>query len=165
MELNPANGGTVYLFAGGTGILPFLDFLDYLLKKAIFTVANQKSKSLNRFFNENYETTFDKSFQVVLFASFATFEDFSGYNIIKKLYEISKEENLKLFDMVIRMGKGSKVTDIPTTDGMFDSEFARKYIDNTKLSRVYICGPPVMNKSVPKALRKIGISNSRIVIV
>jgi hypothetical protein len=30
--------GNVVVFAGGTGIFPFLDFLDWLLKKTLVTV-------------------------------------------------------------------------------------------------------------------------------
>lgn len=31
MDLNEETSGTIYLFAGGTGILPFMDFLFYML--------------------------------------------------------------------------------------------------------------------------------------
>jgi hypothetical protein len=29
--------GDIVIFAAGTGILPFLDFFDYLLKKGVYT--------------------------------------------------------------------------------------------------------------------------------
>lgn len=166
MELTPTLGGTVYLFAGGTGILPFLDLLDYLLKKAIFLAASQKNNSsIVNLYNENYSETFERSLSVVLFGSFATLEDFTGYDFVRKLFEISRDENLRLFDMVIRMGKGLKLPDIPSTEQSFDAEFVKKRVEGSKLSRAYICGPPGMNASVPKALSKIGIPKTKIYIV
>ena len=167
MELTATLGGTVYLFAGGTGILPFLDLLDYLLKKAIFLASSQRKTSSNlvNLYNENYSETFERSLGVVLFGSFATIEDFTGYDFIRKLFEISRDENLRLFEMTIRMGKGIKLPDIPSTEETFNSEFIKKHVEGSKLSRAYICGPPGMNNSVPKALKKIGIPQSKIYIV
>jgi ferredoxin-NADP reductase len=167
MELTSNLGGTVYLFAGGTGILPFLDLLDYLLKKAIFLAASKKNNSSNivNLYNENYSETFERSLNVILYGSFATLEDFTGYEFVKKLYEISRDENLRLFDLIIRMGKGVKLTDLPTTEETFGVDFVKKHVEGSKLSRAYICGPPGMNNSVPKALTKIGIPKSKIYIV
>jgi NAD(P)H-flavin reductase len=42
LGLNPESEGLHIAFVGGTGILPFLDLFDYLLKKAIITVAKGK---------------------------------------------------------------------------------------------------------------------------
>ena len=165
MELSAQLGGTIYLFAGGTGILPYLDLLDYLLKKAIFLAAAQRKNSSNivNLYNENYTETFERSLNVVLFGSFATIEDFTGYDFIKKLFEISRDENLRLFDLMIKMGKGAKkLPDIPSTEETFNTEFVKKHVEGSKLSRAYVCGPPGMNNSVPKALKKIGIPQNKI---
>ena len=42
LELKPDSVGKYILFAGGTGILPFLDLLDFLLKKSIFMALVKK---------------------------------------------------------------------------------------------------------------------------
>ena len=85
LELDPKSEGTYYIFAGGTGIFPFLDLLDFILKKAIFTVANSLFGSSSQVFNpndEDYLTTFDSGFKVVFFASFSNESEFIGFSFV-----------------------------------------------------------------------------------
>lgn len=42
LELKAHSVGKYILFAGGTGILPFLDLLDFLLKKSIHMALEKK---------------------------------------------------------------------------------------------------------------------------
>jgi len=42
LSLNKNSNDTHFIFAAGTGILPFMDFFDFLLKKAIYMSAKKK---------------------------------------------------------------------------------------------------------------------------
>jgi hypothetical protein len=70
------------LFCGGTGILPFLDLLDFLLKKAIYLAIKEKgfcyffikidpsfAKDID-FLNNDLENNFSENITIKLFASF-----------------------------------------------------------------------------------------------
>jgi NAD(P)H-flavin reductase len=164
MELCLSLGGTVYLFAGGTGLLPYLDFLDYLLKKAIFAVCSKNNIEIVNLYNEDYVNTFLSDLKVVLVAAFAVKEDFVGFKTIKKLLDISQENELNLFDMIIKLDKG-KIEGVQMWDSHFDMKFMMKHVNTNKVSRVYVCGPPKMNRNVPKSLERIGVSKSKIIVV
>lgn len=45
LELNEHSNGIHYIFCNGTGILPFLDLFDYLLKKALYTTLYDRCGS------------------------------------------------------------------------------------------------------------------------
>ena len=164
MELNASLGGTIYLFAGGTGILPYLDFLDYLLKKAIFTVSSKNNIEITNLFSEDYINTFYPSLRVVLFGAFSVKEDFIGFKTIKRLQEISQENQLNLFEMIIKLDKG-ELEGVQMWSGHFDMKFMLKHMNSTNVSRVYVCGPPKMNKTVPLHLERIGIPKTKVILV
>jgi hypothetical protein len=45
LELDESSNGIHYIFCNGTGILPFLDVFDFLLRKALFTVLYDRCGS------------------------------------------------------------------------------------------------------------------------
>ena len=49
MELTANSAGEHVIFAGGTGILPFYDLLDFLLKKTIFDIMKKKGGKYKNF--------------------------------------------------------------------------------------------------------------------
>jgi len=98
-------------------------------------------------------------FKLVIFASFQNEEEFIGADWIRKLYQISKTQNLGLFDISVRYSNNASDSEIPTISGLkyhllklgrFDTEFLSKHlIPRDEIQKVYICGPPAMNKTVP----------------
>ena len=74
LEINEKTTGNIVIICGGTGILPFVDFFDYLLKKSIYSVLNKvfgkDAAEKGNPFNEDYNTTFGERFNVKLFAAF-----------------------------------------------------------------------------------------------
>jgi ferredoxin-NADP reductase len=166
MELTTDLDGTLYLFAGGTGILPFLDLIDFVLKKAIFKIAKRNSYDIRNFFEEDYENSFHPTFKIILYGAFSTIEDFTGYDFITKLYNISKEENLSLFEAIVRVDKGeAEIKDIPKTKSYFNEEFIKNHVDFQSKSRFYVCGSPAMNKTILGALANLRVPEGRIYIV
>ncbi len=167
MELTTDLGGTLYLFAGGTGILPFLDLIDFVLKKAIFKITSNQASGINNFFDEDYQSTFQTNLKIVLFGAFSSIDDFTGSDFIRKLHNISKDENLSLFEAIIRIDQGeAEIQDIPKTKSYFNEEFIKNHVDfQANSSRFYVCGSPAMNKMVLGALSNLRVPQGRVYIV
>ena len=81
-SLKPDAEGHVLIIAGGTGILPFLDLLDYLLKKAL-SMSLQKSGKDSSWIQptQNFSDHFAKT-KFTLFCSFRSLDDFVGHQTI-----------------------------------------------------------------------------------
>ena len=107
LELDEHSNGIHYIFCNGTGILPFLDLFDFLLKKALYTilydqVGPQEADRMNPM-GDDYINTFGSDFRVMLIGSFRNKNEFHGYPIVQDLYFICKSFNLHYFDMTIRI--------------------------------------------------------------
>ena len=173
MGLEIANiSGNYYLFAGGTGILPFLDILDFVLKKSIYTVIKKKVGEVEAKKMDVYEEDYDqemKDFKFILYGAFVSWSDFPGSNIVERLYRITKENELPWFDMKIKISKqepsdGEK-GNLPLIKNRFDMNFLQSNIDVNATSGVYICGPPIFNQTIPLSLETMGLPESKITIV
>ena len=143
-----------------------MDLLDYLLKKAIFSVLQNNDKaeaidSLN-IYKEDYQGSLNNQFKLVLFAAFTNDEEFIGSDIIVKLYEIIKTNNYGWFDMKIRMAsKETKFINLPLVSSHFDEKFIAENVKKGQdLKRIYICGSTAMNKKVHEGLVNYQIDES-----
>lgn len=167
LELSKYSSGSYYIFAGGTGILPFMDLLEYLLKKAIFTPNKENEKALSPSFNiykEDYVGTFNNNFKITLFGSFKNDDEFIGSDIVVNLYEIVKAKKLGFFDMKIRFSeKETNFEKIPLISGYFDSKFMKENISNDEnMKKIYVCGPPTMQKKLFDDLQICKIEENKI---
>ena len=146
--------------------MPFMDLMEYLLKKALFTSFSQslEGEDLDQMnvYKEDYAGAFNNNFKLVLFGSFANDDEFLGSDIICKLFEVVKEKNYKWFDMKIRISdKNTKFKNIPLTKMYFDRNFLSENITNEEnLKKIYVCGPPVMNKKMHEELINFGINET-----
>ena len=107
LELNEHSNGTHYIICNGTGVLPFLDLFDFLLKKAFYSIIYEKNgpddaEKMNPA-NEDYLNTFGGNFRLVLIGAFRNRSEFYGCAIIEDLYTICKSFGLNYFNMVICM--------------------------------------------------------------
>ena len=89
----PYNGkGNYVIVAGGTGILPFLDFFYLLLKKVTYEYFDEKddsSQGIAKAFNtDQYRNAFNHGFSVTFYGAFRSDDDFYGSDIIDNLYKI-----------------------------------------------------------------------------
>ena len=89
----PSNAsGNYVIIAGGTGILPFLDFFFTLLKKVAYDYFRAQDPAISEKFNgENYHWLFNPGFSLTFFGAFKTDEDYYGKEVIEALYRIAKE--------------------------------------------------------------------------
>ncbi len=161
LQLTKRSNGIHYIFARNTGILPFLDLFDYMLKKVIFHLTEKKfGEAVARVanpFNEDYEHTFKKEFRVVLFANFTDNSDFIGEKIVCDLWKIVDENKLDCFDAHVRVEKGSSIRGLKNFDRDFDDYFLGRHVQKDKARKVWICGSHSMNEGIAEKLKKLGV--------
>jgi len=147
--------GTILLVAGGTGILPFVDLLNVLLKKAMCTVLQKRGLD-NSFIQPCQEySMLLKDLSFALFCSFKDIDDFVNLEQVRELHQISEQHGLDLFKCFVRLDKDHEPFGLPTTRGYFNSDFFRKSLPELgKLRHAYICGPQGMHKQVFIVLHK-----------
>lgn len=69
LELNDKSEGVHLLFCQGTGILPFLDLIDFLLRKAIYKILHdQRCKEVADYINDNNDEYLEtlENFKLIL---------------------------------------------------------------------------------------------------
>lgn len=93
LEINKFSNGIHYIFAAGTGILPFLDLFDLILKRKLTNVLKFEPTGNDFYLSEN--------FKIILFASFANDEEFIGSEIITKLYDVNLIILFVLFNLFL----------------------------------------------------------------
>lgn len=169
MELNKNSNGNHVIFCGGTGILPFVDFLNYLLHKSIYHVLlTNYGKDIAEEVNvwkEDYQETFGSKFKVSLYAAFQSHEELEYLDLIFYLYNINKAYNLGYFDMILRLNDGAKIPGIPTIQSHFDDKFFNENIVPDQCSKIFICGNPKMNKLLPEICLRNQIDKDKIYLV
>jgi NAD(P)H-flavin reductase len=161
LGLQADSEGIHYIFAGGQGILPFLDFFDFLLRKIIFetlrAVAGDSVAEGMNWHEEEYEKYFRGSFRVVLFCAFQSKEEFIGDEIVAKLLEACNVRNKGSFECVVRYSDGQNDDRFKLTNDDYDENFVRANVMTTRVEKVYVCGPPRFCSDVYEALRSARI--------
>ena len=169
MELNKNSNGNHIIFCGGTGILPFIDLFDFLLRKSIYhvlltTISKEVADQMNHF-EEDYEDTFGSKFKVILYGAFQTKEEFEYLGFILTLFNINKKYNLNYFDMILRFSDGTKLPGIKEINSYFDDKFFSSNVVADQCSKVFICGNPKMNKLIPEICLRNQIEKDKIYLV
>lgn len=169
MGLTKNSNGNHIIFCGGTGIFPFLDLLDYLLKKSIYqilssTIGKEIAEETN-VFKEDFQSSFGLKFKVILYAAFQSKEEIEYLDFIIELYKINKKYNLELFDMILRFNDKTNISGLPTTDSYFDDKFFSENIVPDQCSKIFVCGNPKMNKLIPEICLRNQIEKEKIKLI
>ena len=168
LELSTLEGANVYIICAGTGVLPFIDLINYLLLRSIIAVLKKSGKNTDGF--KDLGVNFDglEGVKIFFFGSFADEEEFLGKEIILKLVEINKKYNLNIFSIVLKQLKKvsnqDQYSSVTFHSGHFDSEFFKKHFQ-VQGDNYFVCGPPAFNQCVPKALKENGVYPERITLV
>ncbi|KRX06844.1 hypothetical protein PPERSA_11489 [Pseudocohnilembus persalinus] len=167
LQLSNIGAGKIYIIAGGTGVLPFLDLLNLMLQKVIFEIA-VKEKGV-QFANQNidiHQIGLEKMFndvQIELIASFVNEGEFYGKDIIVPLAQLCQKHNLSYFTNKIRVKSTQKIEGINIEKRRFEKQFFFEQKQQLQeAQKIFICGPPILNKNVPIALQ--GIVNQDAII-
>ena len=126
-------------FTGGTGCLVFLDLVAYLLKLNTGIPLSQKKPA------------FDTSFKFVLYVSFQSREESIALELCEGLKKVCEQKSINNFEFHARFSNESKAH--------WNKEFVLNQLKNYQpLSKVWVCGPPIMNEEFDKILEKDGMT-------
>ncbi|CAD8069053.1 unnamed protein product [Paramecium primaurelia] len=141
LELDDHSSGVHYVFCQGTGVLPFLDLCDYLLRKAIFSIMYQDGLPIQQQYNQ-----LDK-FKLILNVSSKT--QILGYPILQDLEYLNNQFNLNLFEFNIIKQHYTKR----------DLQDRLKY----QAAKVYVCGFQQFEDDLIELLQQCGVDSRNIV--
>lgn len=163
LEISDSFSGEMVMIGAGTGILPFIDLLDLLLKKILFQAANVKKADTSYILPaQDYSKIFPGA-KFKLLSAFRTMEDFIGWEWIGKAHRVSKNYDLGVFETVARVRTEQNIG-MPSTKAHFDKEFLSRFISKST-DFVLICGPPKMNKGMFDIVKELVENEDRIVFV
>ena len=168
LEILDNSRGTHYALAVGTGILPFMDLLNFLLFKSMYLALKQKfgpevaQRVVPASLGTDYETTLAEGFKLVLVVAYADSNDAIGFDIVSKTAEINTKYNLGLFEAHVKGGPEDQY--VQKVGKRIDEQFLKEHMakDATKF---LVCGSPVFNEAMPKALQKLGVDPKKITLV
>ena len=146
LRLNKGANGTHVAITAGTGIVPFLDIVFYLLRRGIYEIGKKQGRSLEIFKGEFERKPLDDEFKLILFASFSKEEEVIALKYIRLLEEIQMEHKLDSFKFFLRISGDSL---------RWDQTYFEKWIPRD-IEKVWVRGPEKFNFSVNQMLRNLG---------
>ena len=149
----------------GSGILPVIDLLDFLYKKAMYLVLSyhKEDTSFIRPKQDYSQILFGARFR--LYCSFSNISEFSGWQWISKLAQLSQEYNMGLFECVANVNTDSRMGGIQVTNQKFDSEFLRRELIERQFDKFWVCGNHKFNSQIGADAVKVGVDENNIVFI
>jgi len=124
---------------------------DYLLE----SVLEESNHVVNIFRN---------GFRLHVYASFMSIADFVGIDICKKLAQVCTESGFPdAFRLTVKAANAQTSEFFKTTGRDFDQAFISSTFD-TNCQKVFVCGPPKFNDTVPQDLKSLGFPAERIIL-
>ncbi|KAL4435822.1 hypothetical protein ABPG74_015790 [Tetrahymena malaccensis] len=153
----------ICIMSAGTGILPFLDLFDFLLKKQIQQTVPDQAKELDPF-NINYNQYFEGC-QFTVYAAFQQLDDFVGKEWVMLLNQLSKQTQNNLFRLIIKVNNGQIPEHVEKLQYQSYQGLIMSEMKNDSYDKIYICGPPIMYNKTIEALQKNQVERSKIFVV
>ncbi|EAS06748.2 DOMON domain protein (macronuclear) [Tetrahymena thermophila SB210] len=153
----------ICILCGGTGILPFLDLFDFLLKKQIQQTVPDRAKELDPF-NISYDQYFQDC-KFTVYAAFYQIDDFIGREWIVYLNQLSKLSNNNLFRFVLKLSKGTIPEGIEKLKQNNFQELILSEIKSDSYDKIFICGPPIMYNKAMESLEQNKVEKNKIFVV
>ena len=167
MELNAKSSGRHVFFVAGTGLLPILDFIFFLFRKTIYTIAKEKggadaAKKVN-VYNEPFDLVFSTDFTVEIYGSFPSIKECLGFELIKRLCIINSQMKDPTFKAFFKFSNGDKDFDVECLNGRLTQELVENILGKNMPERIYVCGPPQFNEDVPEFAKRNGFPQDKII--
>lgn len=163
MSLKPTFSGKIGIFATGTGVTPFLDLFDFLLKKSIYTTLKGQGRGVSSLTAEKFEGVLDKaSFE--FYGAFRSQEELLCHEMINEAVGMGQGTGLVSASVAIK-GDTSKIgKNINILSERINKEFLSK-INAQKFDLIYICGSPGLTQGLNRAFISIGRNPDTIINV
>ena len=95
--------------------------------------------------------------------AFADHSEVIASDLLTALQRLNEEHGLKFFDMTVRFSNKKPFQGLKCTNERFDQSFIKKEMEKWgKVSKVFVCGPPAMNRAVPEALLNLNFDKDLI---
>ena len=168
--------GKIGIVCSGTGILPFMDLFDVLLKRQVYIKLSAEGRDASVVKPEQEYEEILKKAELQLFCSFATPDAFLGKEWIGKLVELtgsSGSRNGGLTKCEVRLPHEFSQEELEVDQSWPSNlELGHRYFDYeffvlrefTAYDRVYVSGGPEFRLQVESALVEAGIPKNKIVI-
>ena len=128
-------GGTHVAITAGTGCLIFIDLVAYLIRLC-FGLLGTPLIDIS-------------TFRFVLYISFPKREEAIALEMFTGLEQICQKRGLSIFELNMRFSNES--------NERWSEDFYLKQLERNKpLTKLWVCGPPVMNQQIDKLLSKHG---------
>jgi len=166
LGITPDMEGSVTILFAGTGIFPFLDFLNYFLLKNMHTVlkknvGNEAANNI-QLFGADLSSQLNH-LSVFLIGAFG--ETNLGWDIIEKLAEISTKYSLNNFHAFVKQRKQVKSNFVDNIGSQrIDLNLLRRIAD-TQSRYYYVCGTPHFNKEILDTLDQMNIPQNKIILI
>lgn len=160
-------GKEVVILSNGTGVFPFLDFLDYYLSRMGEVILGE-ARDLSSFTEE-----FGDNFTISMLSAFENHESLYEAEFLSSLAEVSEnEKSPSQFSLTVRVPKNSvapalsKFPNLKVTCRRFDADCLKECIpiDNPK-TLVCMCGSPQFTHGVLQDLKKLGLDSEKILLL
>lgn len=114
--LNVNNDAVCIAYAGGTGVLTFLDLVGAIARYNLGLIAKQRGTLPGRMqrTTSEYQAPVElgeigDNFKFIFYVSFASREDALGLELCESLHKFCIDNDLDNFELVVRLSKGSAV--------------------------------------------------------
>lgn len=144
--LTPTLQGHFCAFGAGTGIMPFIDLVDFLYWKELYSRGEEK--------DQKYSALED--FTVTLYASFQKEQDVIGGDLMKCTHALCQQVKSSRFELVLMISTEFKGNLEDVVAGMLSAK---------PVKRVWTCGPSGFNRWICKLSLKAGIKRENILVM
>ena len=134
--------GTHIVFAGGTGVLVFVDLVCYLMRKTVAGMENG-FKAID---DEDFSDLAD-GFRLVLHLSVSKRDEAIGIELYEGFQQLCDKLSLDTFKLMANFTRegGARLT----------AETARSIMEQEKPEKVWVCGAPLYNEIFEKDLANV----------
>jgi len=164
LNLTASSTGTHTIICAGTGVLPFVDFLNFFLFKTMYQMIKDKAGTEKAEKINIYQIPFDnvmEGLKVNFVGSFVNQNETLGLDIIQKLAEINKKYKIDSFSAKV---KGYGDENITQVKECFSKDFFEKNVTLTG-EKYYIVGPPKFNTQISQDLASLEVAKDTIILV
>ena len=164
--LSPSPSGVHIAFAGGTGVLTFIDFVAKIARDVLKIMQAAPLQS-----DLKKSTTFSSEQRLILYVSFLNEQQAIGLRLCRALDRFCEKHNLNNFRLITRFSFRDGLTGLRFFGSSsfkkwgstrWDEKFIRDALDefaDGEIQKVWCCGPPPMSETFDKTFYSIAQEN------
>ncbi|KAL4441412.1 hypothetical protein ABPG74_013707 [Tetrahymena malaccensis] len=162
LEMSDQFDGNIAIIANGTGILPFLDLLNYYLQKNAYLYAkklNKQQQFLNLFEQSDEDFSYMLNTNIYLYCSFENLNNFYGHEIVQDILKSEELLGIKNFHLTLKMKDIQQLKNFKGDYTIYENYFDKNLINQIQptvlkdVERIYVSGSYDLTFAISEALR------------